>query len=666
MKTAKFKFAAILVLCLATLCWAQFTNGAPQSSTADQNSTSDQDKTTHPNDPATQNNSADRHTGAEQNSQLPAGSNPQSNTFKAVTRSTKAIDYRQGSKSEIDFKGTSLMPEVTGKADVQTKSGTTQISVKLEHLRPANSLGLQYLTYVLWAISPEGVSSNLGELVVKDGKAELHASTPMQAFALVVTAEPYFAVSQPNDKVVAENEPGDKAQGFVRPLNVNYSVLPAGAYSSQVQPIQEPVYGIDKHVPLSLKEARNAVRIAKDAHADQYASSSLQRSEQLLNQANDYYQRKQNDKAIATVAREATQAPEAARVMAIRGEQQAKIERQQREAEQRAAKAQADAQAEAQQAQEAESHAQALMQQTQQAESARQNAEQQAAQAQAAAQQAVQAAQAAQQQLQQQTSSGQQIQADQQAAAQQAKQQAQQAQQQAAAAQQRAREQEQAAQQAEQQLQQQQAAAAAAQQQLQQEQQAAQQAQQQLQQEAAARQQAEQQAQTSQQQLQQTQQQLQQAQTDKEQMRQRLLDQLNQVLQTKDSARGLIVNMPDVLFNLNSASLKPNARERLAKVAGILIAYPDIHIEVDGYTDNTGSLDYNQQLSQQRADTVRSYLVQQGVPSSSVDAKGFGPNDPIASNDSPQGRQQNRRVDLVLSGQSIGAHMMQPNGNQQQ
>lgn len=633
---ANLKLACVLLLCTTPFCWSEVHSGqnsSVQNSSAAQN-TSDQNS-------AVDQNAQGNQTSADQGAQQPNSTEP--NPLRAITESTKAVDYRQGSKSEIDFKGTNLMPEATGTAHVQTKSGTTQIDAKLEHLQPANSLGLQYLTYVLWGISPEGVPSNLGELIVKDGKSEVHASTPMQAFALIVTAEPYFAVTQPNEKVVAENEPGTNAQGFIRPVDVHYQALPAGTYSSQVKPIQEPVYGIDKKIPLSLKEARNAVRIAQDAHADQYANAPLQRAQQLLSQADDYYNRKQNDKSITTVAREATQAAEAARVMAIKGEQQAKIERRQREADEKAAKAQADAQAQAQQAQEAQVKAQ-------QAESARQNAEQQAAQAAQAAQQAAQAAQTAQQQLQQQASSGQQIQADQQAAAQQAQQQAQQAQQQAAAAQQRAQEQERAAQLAQQQLQQQQAAAAAAQQQLQQEQ--------------AARQQAEQQAQSSQQQLQQTRQQLSQAQTDKEQMRQRLLDQLNQVLQTKDSARGLIVNMPDVLFNLNSANLKPNARERLAKVAGILIAYPDIHVEVDGYTDNTGSLDYNQQLSQQRADTVRSYLVQQGVPSSSIESKGFGPNDPVASNDTPQGRQQNRRVDLVVSGQSIGAHMTLPDGNQ--
>jgi outer membrane protein OmpA-like peptidoglycan-associated protein len=621
-KSPRFLFAIVLTLCLVPFCSSQDSNSSQVSQPSAQSTPS--------------NNNSD------QNSQTSAQANP----LKMVARSVKAIDYRQGSKSEINFKGTDLMPQATGKAEVATKTGASQVEAKLELLEPANSLGLQYLTYVLWAISPEGVPSNLGELVVKDGKAAIHTSAPIQAFALIVTAEPYFAVTQPSDKVVAQNEPGPKVEGFLRSIDVTYQAIPGDIYLSQVKPMDEPVYGIDKKVPLSLKEARNAVRIAKAAHADQYAPSALQRAQQLLSQADDYYNRKQNEKAIATVAREATQAAEAARVTSIQAEQQAKIDEEKRVAEEKTAKAQAEAEAQTHQAQQAQEQAQQQAQQAQQAEAARRDAEQQASQAQAAAQQAAAAAQAAQQQLQQEQTSGQQVQADQQAAAQQAQAQADQARQQAAAAQQHAQDVERQAQQAEQLLQQQQTAA--------------QQAQQQLQQEQAARQQAEQQNQASQQQLEQTQQQLQQAQTEKEQVRQKLLEQLNQVLQTKDSARGLIVNMPDVLFDLNSANLKPTARERLAKVAGILIAYPDIHVEVDGYTDNTGAADYNQQLSQQRADTVRNYLVQQGVPASSIEAKGFGESDPIASNDSPEGRRQNRRVDLVVSGESIGAQMMAP------
>ena len=574
---------------------------------------------------------------AQQNSAgQPSAAAVQENPVHLVARSTKAIDYREGSKSEIALQGTDLSPEAAGKAEVQTKGTTSQIKAEIDHLRPANSFGLQYLTYVLWAISPEGVPSNLGELDVKNGKGEIRASTPMQAYALVISAEPYFAVSQPSDQIVAVNQPGPKAEGAVRAIDVTYKALPGSMYASQSEPIQEPVYGIDKNVPTSLKEARNAVRIAKIAHSDQYAPNALSHAQQLLSQADDYYHRKQNERAIATVANEATQAAEAARLSAVKGEQEARVQEQQKRAMEAAVKAQAEAQNQARQAQ--------------QADAARKAAEQQSAQAQAAAQQAAAAAQAAQQRLQQQVNAGQQVQAQQQNDAQQAQAQAERARQEAAAAQHRAQQQELLAQQAQQQLQQEQAAA--------------QQAQQQLQAEQAAHQQAEQNATQAQQQLQQTQQQLPQAQADKEQVRQKLLGQLNQVLETKDTAQGLIVNMPDVLFNLNSASLKPEARERLAKVAGILIAYPDIRVEVDGYTDNTGTPAYNEQLSQQRADNVRNYLVQQGVPSSSIGAKGFGQNDPIASNDSPDGRRQNRRVSMVVSGQSIGAQAMAPQGPQ--
>jgi outer membrane protein OmpA-like peptidoglycan-associated protein len=144
------------------------------------------------------------------------------------------------------------------------------------------------------------------------------------------------------------------------------------------------------------------------------------------------------------------------------------------------------------------------------------------------------------------------------------------------------------------------------------------------------------------------------AESQQSELRQKLLAQLNQILATKDSARGLIVSMPDVLFDTGSANLKPTARERLAKVAGVLIAYPDMRIEVDGYTDSTGNPMSNEQLSQERAASVQSYLTQQGVSGSSISIHGFGEANPVASNESLEGRQQNRRVELVVSGQSIG------------
>jgi outer membrane protein OmpA-like peptidoglycan-associated protein len=146
----------------------------------------------------------------------------------------------------------------------------------------------------------------------------------------------------------------------------------------------------------------------------------------------------------------------------------------------------------------------------------------------------------------------------------------------------------------------------------------------------------------------------QQAETDKAAMRARLSEQLNSILQTRDSARGLIVSMSDVLFDTGKYSLKSGAREKLAKVAGILLAYPGLNIEVGGYTDNVGGDAMNQKLSENRATSVRDYLVQQGVATNSVTTKGFGNSSPVASNNNSAGRQQNRRVELLVSGEAIG------------
>jgi outer membrane protein OmpA-like peptidoglycan-associated protein len=456
--------------------------------------------------------------------------------MSVVSRSTQAVDYRHKGSTKVDLKGTDLSSGVRGEAKVEGKAGGVRIEVNVEHLQAPNSFGLAYLTYVLWAISPEGRPRNVGELIVHDGKSSAQTTVDMQAFALIVTAEPDFAVTQPSDLIVAQNEIRRDTKGGVEPVDVKFELISRDTYNSQVQPINSPVYEVSNKTPLDLLEARNAVRIAKDAGAGQYSASELQKAQDLLNQAEDYYRRKQGNGPIGTVAREATQTAEEARVMSIKREQEAQLEQERQAAADQTAKAQADAQR--QQAAAAQAQAQAM-----QADQARQQAE---------------------------------------LAQQQAAQQAQQADQ--------------------------------------------------------ARQQAE---------------------NDKAQMRARMLQQLNQVLATKDSARGLIVSMPDVLFDTGKADLKPTARERLAKVAGILIAYPDIRVEIDGYTDSTGSLEFNERLSQDRADSVRNYLSSQGVNPSAINTQGFGPSQPIASNDTATGRQQNRRVELVVSGSSIGAAVPQ-------
>jgi outer membrane protein OmpA-like peptidoglycan-associated protein len=479
--------------------------------------------------------------------------------MRVVSRSTEAVDYRHKGSTKVNLRGTDLSPDVRGEAKVEGSSGGVKIEANVEHLRPANSFGLAYLTYVLWAITPQGQPRNLGELIVKDGKSSVHTTTDLQAFALIVTAEPDFAVAQPGDLVVAQNEIRRDTKGGIEPVDVTFQLISRDTYASQVQPINSDVYEVSDKTPLDLLEARNAVRIAKDAGAAQYAPSELQKAQNLLNRAEDYYRRKQGSGPIGTVAREAAQTAEEARVMSLKREQEEQAEKERKAAADRTAQAEADAQAKQAAADQAQAQAQQSQAQTAQAQMAQQQAEQ-------------------------------------------ARQQAQLAQQQAA-------------------------------QQAQQSEQARQQAEQQRQQADQARQQAE---------------------NDKAQMRARMLAQLNQVLQTRDSARGLIVNMPDVLFDTGKADLKSSARERLAKVAGILIAYPDIHVEIDGYTDSTGSLEFNERLSQQRAEAVRTFLASQGVNSTSITTQGFGPSNPIASNETASGRQQNRRVELVVSGSSIG------------
>jgi outer membrane protein OmpA-like peptidoglycan-associated protein len=473
---------------------------------------------------------------------------------QVYARTTKAVNYRnRGGSTEVDFRGTDLMPDVNGHAKIEGKAGRLAINLELNHLSPANRFGGQFLTYVLWAITPEGRAVDLGEVLPGDnGKDKLDVTTDLQAFGLIITAEPYFAVTHPSNKVVAENVIRQGTKGFEEPIDAKFDVLEGQQYTIDVPADQLPSSVAGIKVPLDLLEARNAVVIAKAAGAQQYAPDSLTKAEDMLQRAEDYYQRKQGRTPIGTAARGATQMAEDARVLTLRRKEQAKIDAERRAHEEAQAKAEADASAAQQQAAQA---------QAQSDEDARRRAEAEQAQAEAQRQQA--AALAQQQQAQ--------------------------------------------------------AAAAAAQQ-------------------AAA----------------QADQQRQEAIRQREQMRARLLAQLNQVLQTRDTARGLIVSMPDVLFDFNKYTLKPEARERLAKISGIVLAYPDLKLEIEGYTDSIGSDEYNQTLSDKRAQAVRDYLVSQGVSMNNVAARGLGKADPVADNSTAAGRQLNRRVEMIVSGDVIG------------
>ncbi len=502
----------------------------------------------------------------------------------SVIRTTKAVNYRRaGFSAKIDFRGTELMPSASGEAKVQNKSNRIEIEAEFSHFDEATRFGLEYLTYVLWAVSPQGRAVSLGEIVLKNGTGRVKAITDMQTFGMIVTVEPYFAVTQPGNTVVLENV-FNFAGGKIENIDASYELLGRGVYSSTNTKIENAIFGIDRKAPLELFEARNAVRIARFAQADKYAATTLAKAEEQLRKLEGIYAHKGDRKSIEAGAREVSETAEEARVMAVKQkdeeEAQWRVAAEKRAAEERAAKARADADAELKRRQESDA-ARA------QAEAAKAEAQRMLLEAQKAA------ADAARQQAEAEKAS--------------------------AAA-----------------LLQQQAAQAAADQ--------------------AARDKADAIAQqhAAEAETEKARQAAAQAEAEKAQLRAQLLAQLNSILQTRDSARGLIVNMSDVLFDFGSYTLKPGAREKLAKISGILLAHTGLTLQIEGHTDSVGTDEFNQQLSERRADSVRDFLAEQGVPASTITARGFGKTQPVATNDTPEGRQRNRRVELVVNGDLIG------------
>jgi outer membrane protein OmpA-like peptidoglycan-associated protein len=491
-------------------------------------------------------------------------------TFRVtvVSRSVQAVNYRHRSgSSKLDFTGTDLMSSASGMAEVNSKRGSIQIDAEFGSLRKPTTFGNEYLTYVLWAISPEGRAVNLGEVLVGENhRSKLHVTTDLQAFALIVTAEPYYAVRQPSNLVVLENVVREETKGTVEAVNAKYELMERGGYIPTGYKF-DPVV-LNARLPLEFFEARNALRIAQSEGAERYASDTYQRAVQLMNNADEYATRKHVDKKpLVTVAREAVQTAEDARAIAVKKVEEIGLANERQDSADAQAKSRNDADEAMRQKERAQSDAANAHSDKEQAESDAANARAEAADARSAT----------------------------------AKAKADMADSQASSA----------------------LALSTANADAEQSRLAANQA-------------------------------LAGAENDKAAMRVRLSEQLNSILQTRDSARGLIVSMSDVLFDTGKYSLKPGAREKLAKVAGILLAYPSLNIEVGGYTDNVGSDDMNQTLSENRAGSVRDYLVQEGVLKQAVSARGFGNSLPVATNDNSSGRQQNRRVELVVSGEAIG------------
>jgi len=512
-------------------------------------------------------------------------------------RTTKAISYRNRSgATKIDFAGTALVPAAHGEAKVESKKGYIEIEVEFRNLPEAAQFGAEYLTYVLWAITPEGRASNLGEILRNGTSGKLDVTTELQAFGLVVTAEPYFAVSRPSDVVVMENVVRPDTVGKIELIDAKYELLERGQYEHLANVLDLKV---NRKMPLELYEARNAIQIARSSGADRYAADTFKKAEADLKQAETYHARNAGAKPVTMTARHAVQTAEDARAIAVKRQDDELLAAERQAAADREATAQSGrAAAESETSRVTREAAEARLRAANEAARLKRDNDAQSADARAEADRlrrdndvqrtaALAEADRLKQQIDAQRASAQS--------------------------------------EADRLKQESDAKLAAAQSDL----------------DRAARDRA-------------------QAEADKAELRAKLLLQFNAILQTRDTARGLIVNLSDVLFDTAKFSLRPEAREKLAKVAGIVSGHPGLRLDVEGHTDNVGGDAYNQNLSEQRGSSVRDYLTQQGMQQGSVSTRGFGKTQPIATNDTAAGRQQNRRVELVISGEIIGVEIGVP------
>jgi outer membrane protein OmpA-like peptidoglycan-associated protein len=474
------------------------------------------------------------------------------------SRQTTAVTYEARRTTNIDLVGTPLLPRTSGRAEIKTESsGPVRIKARARGLTTASRFGQEYLTFVLWAIPPQGRAKNLGELRVDDGEAEIEATADVQTFALIVTAEPYYAVTTPSEVVVMENLVTDETRGRTSIATLEYEIVPSGGYipkGARFSPAP-----LNAREPVDVQQARNAVTIAQLAEAGRFAPQALSTAERQLGQVEALVARRQSSRDIVSQARAVVQAAEEARLQSARA---------------RAAEAEHVAR------EEAAKREQAARDEAAREAVARQAAEQERQRAEAAARAAAQGQERAQRLAEEAARDRE--------AADAARREAEKARSEAEA----------------------QAAAADAQ-----------------------RAKSEQ---------------------DQVALRATLLRQFNDILETQDTARGLIVNIGDVLFETGRHELAASAREKLARFAGLVLAHPGLAIQAEGFTDSTGTLEVNDRLSLQRADAVTQFLMAQGLPRDRITARGYGASFPVASNDTREGRQRNRRVELVVTGEIIG------------
>lgn len=459
------------------------------------------------------------------------------NTISAIN-----YQYRQG-PTKIDFKGTVLMPEAKGEAIVESKRGRTEIDAKFERLLPPQRFGREFLTYTLWAVTPEGGTRNIAEIVPgASDKASLHVSTDLQVFGLIVTAQPYSAARQPSNVVVLENQVRPDTEGKVVQVQAKYELMPRGQYTWQ-GPVDlgqaaanAPKVSMDQYEAiLEIYEAQNAIGVARAAGADQYSADTLAKAQQLYEQAQHLQSSKASGKVVVQTAREAVQTAEDARLIAERkrdDETVSKAKTEVAEAQQGRARAEEEAQ-------KARADADAA-----QARAERAEADSAAAQDRVAPPPPNPQTVPAQQARPSTGNPG-----------------------------------------------------------------------------PDAR---------------------------KSDLRKGLLTRLNGVISTRDTGQGLVATVPDSDFN--GSELRGGVSGQLERLAAIVQGQPGLRVNVEGNMDS----DTPGGMSAQRADAVRRAIIGEGISGDRVVARGLGDTHPLGPNASAAGREANRRVEIVISGDPIG------------
>jgi outer membrane protein OmpA-like peptidoglycan-associated protein len=450
-----------------------------------------------------------------------------------IERTVKAVNYQyRGGQTRIDFAGTVLLPGAKGEALVECKSGRTEIDAKFSRVVAPTRFGREYLTYVLWAITPEGHAKNLGEVLADSGDhAHLLVTTDLQAFGMIVTAEPYSAVRQPSDVVVMENVVRPDTIGKSEPIQARFELLPRGAYT-YIRPTgapepEGPKVSMSRYESLlAIYQAQNAIQIARSQGADNYAADTLAKAESLLAEARQMEARKLGRSAVVTEARQAAQTAEDARAIAVQHSRDAEL-----------AKARAEVAEERAKREEAERAAR----------EARIEADQVRARADATA-----AAKVPQQTMTQQPP-------------------------------------------------------------------------------PVEHPPAVVPPPPPQQDVR------------KVEARMQLMRTMNSYFPTTDTPRGLVITLHDRDFR--GPALDPAIAARVANMASVIASHRGLNIEVEGHGEQSAAT---------RAAEVRDTLLRGGLSTSAVTARGMGTSRPVVSPSSPGAHEQNRRVEIIISGDPIG------------